>query len=234
MSLLTICQNVAKEAGFSAPASIISSTDKTAIQLLALANRAGKLLARKAWQVLQKEYTFNLVAAQASYAFPPDLNYFRDYAIWDRTQYWSLRGSLTAQEWQAYKSGLQSTTPRQRFRVWKGALYIDPTPSSTDSMVIEYVSKYWVAATGAPTVGVRDSFTVDTDVSLIDENAIEMDTLWRFLNRKGLAYAEEKDQAERFIESLFGDDRPAEPLDFSGGYEYPWPPLPTTPTTGYQ
>lgn len=233
MSLLTLAQNVAKEAGFASPSTVVGNTDDTALMLLALANRAGKVLARKPWQTLQKEYTFNLVAAQASYAFPSDLGYFQDYTIWDRTQFWALRGSLSAQDWQAYKSGLQSTTPRQRFRIKAGALYIDPTPSSTDSMVIEYVSKFWVAPTATPTVGTKTAFTVDTDVSLIDEDTIEMETLWRFLARKGLAYAEEKDQAERYIADLFGNDAPHQPLNFGGDNEYPWPPLPTLPVTGY-
>lgn len=145
MTLLTIAQNVAKEAGVSPPSAVVGSTDATAVQLLALINRTGKLLARKPWEYIQKEYTFSLVASQAAYNFPADLGYFQDYTMWDRSQYWNLRGSLTATAWQAYKSGLQTTTPRQRFRVKQGQIYIDPTPSITDSMVIEYVSNQWVS-----------------------------------------------------------------------------------------
>lgn len=233
MTLLSIAQTVAIEAGVSSPSAVVGSTDATAAQLLKLINRSGKLLARRPWEYLQKEYTFSLVASQAAYNFPTDLGYFQDYTIWDRTQFWALRGSLTATQWQTYKSGLQTTTPRQRFRLRQGQIYIDPTPSSTDSMVIEYVSKYWVAVTGAPTVPVQNAFALDTDVSVIDEDAIAMDTLWRFLNRKGLAYAEEKDQAEKYIAELFGNDVPREPINFGGDYLYPWPPLPTVPVTGY-
>jgi hypothetical protein len=233
LSLLSIIQNVAKEAGFSAPGSVIGNTDDTAVMLLALVNRAGKMLARRPWARLQSEYTFNLVNAQAAYAFPADLGMFLDYTFWNRTQYWSMRGSLSPQQWQAYKSGVNSTTPRQRFRVKAGSIYIDPTPSTTDSCVIEYCSKYWVAATATPTVGSKTEFSVDTDVSILDEVAIEMDTLWRFLNRKGLAYAEEKDQAERYIEDAFGSETPCSPMSFSGDDLTPWPPLPTLPVTGY-
>lgn len=233
MTLLSIVQNVAKEAGFSAPASVIGNSDDTAVLILALATRAGKLLARKTWEVLQKEYTFSTVASTASYAFPSDLGYFLDYTIWDRTQFWALRGSLSAQDWQTYKSGLQSTTPRQRFRIKGGLIFIDPTPSAVSSMVIEYLSNLWVAPAATPTVGSKTAFTVDTDVSLFDETAIEMDTLWRFLSRKGLAYAEEKQEALDHIAELFGNDAPRMPIDFGGDYDYPWPPLPTMPSTGY-
>lgn len=233
MSLLTICAAVAKEAGFGVPGSIVGNSDDTAVLLLALANRSGKMLARRPWTRLQSEYTFSFVASQASYAFPSDYANFLDFTMWDRTQYWALRGSLSPQEWQAYKSGVQSTTPRQRFRVKQGQIFIDPTPSTTDSIVIEYQSKYWVAVTAAPTVGSKTDFSLDTDVSILDEEAIQMDTLWRFLARKGLAYAEEKDQADRYINDTFGCEAPSMPMNF-GGYDYaPWPPLPTVPTTGY-
>lgn len=233
MTLLSIVQSVAKGAGFSAPASVIGNSDDTAVLILELANRAGTLLAKKPWSILQKEYTFNLVAAQATYAFPADYDKFLDYTMWDRTNFWALRGSLTPQEWQGYKSGIQSTTPRQRFRVKQGAIYIDPTPTTTDSMVVEYLSTYWVAPTATPTVGSKTAFTVDTDVSLIDELAIILDTTWRFLSRKGLAYQEEKTEAEDYIDSTFNDDTPKGPISLTGDCVFPWPPLPSVPVTGY-
>lgn len=233
MTLLTIVQNVAKEAGFSAPASVIGNSDDTAVLLLALVNRAGKMLAKRPWTRLQSEYTFSFVASQAAYAFPSDYSSFLDFTFWDRTQYWALRGSLSPQAWQAYKSGVQSTSPRQRFRIKQGQIFIDPTPSTTDSMVIEYLSKNWVAVTATPTVATKTEFSLDTDVSILDEVAIEMDTLWRFLNRKGLAYAEEKDQADRYIDDVFANESPSMAMSFGGDNSYPWPPIPTLPTTGY-
>lgn len=231
MSLLTICQNVAGEAGFGIPGSIVGNTDDTAVLLLKLVNRAGGLLARKPWEILQKDYTFNLVNGTDNYAFPADLGWFQDYTMWDRNQFWALRGGLNATDWQALKSGVQSTTPRQRFRVWKGRIYIHPVPANTDAMVIEYISNQW--STGLPGPGPKSSMTLDADTALIDEFTLEMEVLWRFLNRKGMAYAEEKDQAERRIADMFGNDVPREPRNFGGDWEYPWPPMPTVPTTGF-
>lgn len=233
MTLLTICQNVAGEAGWGIPGSIVGNSDDTAVLLLKLANRSGGLLARKPWQMLQKEYTFPLVNGTDNYAFPTDYGYFQDYTIWDRNQFWALRGGLNGTDWQALKSGVQSTTPRQRFRIWKGRIYIHPIPANTDTLVIEYISNQWVAVAATPTVGSKSAFTLDSDVAIIDESIIEMDVLWRFLNRKGMAYAEEKDQAQRHIDDLFGNDAPREPRNFGGDQEYPWPPFPTVPTTGF-
>lgn len=230
MSLLTLGQAVAQEAGFPTPGQFVGNSDDTAVLILALANRSGIFHAQRPWERLQKEYTFSLVASQAAYDFPTDLGYFQDFSLWDRTQFWALRGGLTAQEWQRYKSGIQSTRPWQRFRIKLNQIYIDPTPSTTDSMAIEYVSKNWISDSGGATF--RSRFVSDNDVTLIPEEFLIMDTLWRFLARKGLAYAEERDQAERYLANVFGNDAPRVPLTFgSDGLE--WPPLPTVPITGY-
>jgi hypothetical protein len=65
MSLLSICQAACATAPVALPASIIGSTDETAILLLALANDAGDALARKrtgGWVSMIREYDFTTVA----------------------------------------------------------------------------------------------------------------------------------------------------------------------------
>jgi hypothetical protein len=232
MSLLTICQNVAADCGFGAPSTIVGNLDSTAKMLLALINKSGKALARKPWQVLQKEYTFTTVNGTPSYALPTDYGWFQNDTCWDRTNYWQQRGSLSAEAWQWYKSGTQTTTPRTRFRVYGGLIFIDPTPTSANNFVVEYLSSYWVAPTATPTVGTKASFTLDTDVSLIDEYLIELDLTWRFLERKGLAYLEAKKEADDQIDSAMGADVPNNTVNQRGS-QIPWPPLPTVPVTGY-
>lgn len=228
MSLLTICQAAAGACGFAAPNTIVGSSDDTAILLLRLLNKGGKKLAWKPWEILQKEYTFATVATQATYAFPSDLKYFLDYTAWDRSQFWALRGSLSPSEWQRYKSGTQTTTPRTRFRIKAGAIYLDPTPGGVDNLVIEYISNGWVTNGSA----FFTAFTADTQTSLIDEDLLELDLTWRFLERKGLAYAEAKNEFDVVYESTFGRDVPKIPVNAGIDYEI-WPPLPTLPSTGY-
>jgi hypothetical protein len=229
MSLLTVCQSAVKASGFAVPSTIIGNSDNTAAMLLALVNKAGKQRAKYPWQALQMEYTFNLVNGTASYAFPSDLGFFENETFWDRTQYWNLRGSLSPQDWQIYKSGIQSTTPRQRFRIWKGLIYIDPTPTTTDTVVIEYVSSKWVTDGGS----FFTSYTSDTQTAVIDEDLLELDLTWRFLERKGLAYAEARDEADHFCEKLLARDTPKQTINMGAPSSVVWPPLPTVPITGF-
>jgi hypothetical protein len=229
VTLLSIAQAACGACGFAVPTTIVGNSDNTAVMLLRLLNKGGKLLAKKPWQALQKEYTFSLVSSQASYAFPSDLGYFQNGTAWDRTQFWQLRGSLSPEEWQVYKSGLQSTTPQKRFRIKSGAIYIDPTPSSTDSCVIEYVSNKWVTDGSS----FFTAFSTDAQTSLIDEDLLELDLTWRFLERKGLAYFEARDEADRMLETLMARDVPKPTINFGAPYSDTWPPLPSVPVTGF-
>lgn len=65
MSLLTAIQNACNELGLTAPSTVISNSDPTIVQLLALANREGKEFSSigeqwSGWPEQRKEYTFTL------------------------------------------------------------------------------------------------------------------------------------------------------------------------------
>jgi hypothetical protein len=65
MSLLSICQDVAAEIPVAAPSAIVGNPDGTAQLMLALAQRAGEALARRApggFVVLIREYGFTTAA----------------------------------------------------------------------------------------------------------------------------------------------------------------------------
>lgn len=224
MSLLSVAQAVAEEVGLPTPGSIVGSNDRTAKQLLRFINRSGRLLAKKNWTILQKEHTFSQVASTAAYSLPSDFDRLLDVTAWDRSTYWSLRGPISPAQWQVYKSGLiANTTIRSRFRIKPDTrvnkFYLDPTPSGTNSMVFEYSSNQWVKDADNSTG--KTAYALDTDISLIDEELIELDVIWRLLNRKGFAYEEEKREAEMAIDRAFADDGGAPVLNMGGPVTVP-------------
>lgn len=229
MTLLTICRSAAQAAGFAAPGTIIGSSDTTANLLLSLANKSGKQLATKPWQILQKEHAFSTVASQDSYALPTDYGWYENNTAWDRTNYWAMRGSLTPSDWQRYKSGTMTTTPRTRFRVKAGQLYLDPTPTDVRSIVIEYVSNAW-ATDGVTTFA---AFAADSNTSVLSEDLLELELTWRFLERKGFAYQEAKFESQSQIELALAHDLPRGPINLATDAYEIFPPLPTVPSTGY-
>lgn len=215
MSLLTICQNVAKEVPLSVPSQIVGNSDETAGLILACAQSAGKSLARRrnkngGWVDMIKEHTFVTVADQADYDFPSDYSRVLTDSLWDRANYWEMRGPLSPSQWQTYKSSVlgSSVALRRRFRIRDVSgtrkFSIDPTPATADeTLVFEYVSKNWCESSGGTG---QSAWAADADVGIIDEWLLELETKWRVLNRLGMMYQEEKSEAENEIAQALAAD----------------------------
>ena len=224
MTLLSLIGDIADEIGFAAPTTVIGSTDETAIQMLALSNRGGKQLARRGkgiggWALLQTEHTFTTVNGTAEYALPSDFEALIDDTLWDRANFWKLKGPVSPQEWQMIKSGVlaSSAGPRRRVRIKKSAssnvkaLFVDPTPSTTgDTLVFEYLSNSWCQSSGGTA---QSAWAVDTDTGILDEYLLGMDLKWRFLKAKGQAYAEDKQEFELELAQALARDGGAKSLN---------------------
>ena len=199
MTVLSMAQDICRAAPVEVPSSIIGNTDDTARLLQVSLNDAGRSLARRHdWVEMVKEHTFTTVASQVDYDLPSDFKYILDFTAWDRSNFERTRGPLTAQEWQERKSSVLASTAttwkRCRIRDVSGTkkYSLDPTPDAADNMVFEYMSTSWCESSGGTG---QTSFQADDDVGVINEELIYLDAKWRFLNRLGMAYAEEKTEA---------------------------------------
>lgn len=237
MSLLTICQNVAKICGVASPSAVIGVSEETAELLLACCNRAGKSLARRHnWVDLITEHTFSTAASTANYALPSDYSRLVDGTLWDRTNYERIRGPLSAQQWQLHKSSVLASTATtwKRFRIRRvsGAteFYIDPTPDAVESLVFEYISNNWCESSGGSG---QAAWAADTDVGVLDEYLIELETTWRVLNRLGLSYEEEYNEAEKEVSQAIARDGGPRTLSLSGGRNTHLLGPQNVPDTGY-
>lgn len=215
MSILTACQAVINETGIgTAPASIISNTDPTAVQLLALVTRSGNSLMRAYnWQRMIREQTIATVNGTEGYDIPSDwLAYIGDTA-WDSTNYWQMRGSLGPSEWQFWKrSQAAISTTHKMLRLRGNQVLIIPTPTAVESLVLEYVRNTPFADSTVATYRVAP--TVDSDVTVIPEHLVILDMKWRLLRAKGLSYDEEFAEFGAALEIAKAKDTPAYKLDF--------------------
>lgn len=203
MSLLTICQNVANDIPVAVPSVIVGSTNETARLLLSSAKKAGEALYREYnWLELVTEYTFSTAADTVDYDLPSDFGRVVNQTLWDRTNYTKMRGALTPQQWQEYKSSVLATSAaiwkRYRIRNVSGTtkFSIYPTPTAVESLVFEYVSKNWCQSSGGTG---QTTWASDSDTGILDEYLIELGTRWRVLSRLGMAYAEERDEYDREV-----------------------------------
>lgn len=179
------------------------------------ARRAAVALAkRNNWTALVTEHVFT-AGGLTQFPLPSDFRSMVNDTLWDRSRFWALRGALSPQEWQIYKSSILGTaTIEQRWRIRlpnnavAGAatdFTIDPVIAATDNstFVYEYVSKNWCLSTDGTT---HSDWTKDTDICLIDEDVLELGVIWRLMRRLGLSYDEEHEEYEREVDKLAARD----------------------------
>ena len=209
-TLLSIVQDVAKLGGFAVPNVAFGSAEETPRLLVACASRAAmSLMKRHHWDVITKEATITTSSGQETYDLPSDYDRTVGDTAWDRANYERLTGPLSPVDWQVLKSSQITIGTDRRFRFKVTALvtkiYVDPIPTVNGNILVyEYVSREW-AKTAAGTA--INAWTADTNILLLDDNLLTLGTLWRFLNRLGLQYVEEKDEYERELSQAIARDR---------------------------
>jgi hypothetical protein len=190
MTLLTIIQDACDEIGVAKPASVVGSSDQTAIQMLALANREGKELARKyEWTALQNIHSFNTSDGTASYALPSTgdtpLRIIED-TVWDNTNNTKIGGPAMPNEWATLQNGITSLSDLDSvFRVYGKLFYLFPTPTSTRAIKYDFIIENWCESSGGTD---QAAWAADTDTGLLDEHLMTLGIIYRFKKAKGLPY----------------------------------------------
>lgn len=133
-----------------------------------------------------------LIFAKDTFDLPADFSWFLNRTMWDRTNHWELIGPMSPSEDEWERSGIVTTGPRRRWRqiglplaCWR--LWPPPTAAGDfpATLVFEYESKYWVLGVD----GTRKAkISLDTDVPVIDAQALVLSTKWRLWQIKGFEY----------------------------------------------
>lgn len=225
MSLLTICQDVADITGIIRPNTIIGNTDETSKRLLAAANETLFSLGRAHdWLELVTEHTFTTVASTEDYTLPSDFLHLVNQTLWDRTNFEELRGPLSPQQWQEYKSSILASTvttwKKYRIRNVSGAtrFSIHPIPDAADSLVFEYVSKNFCETSGGTG---QARWAADSDVGVVDEYLLYLGIKWRMRKSLGMSYDEEREEYDNELDQAKSRNggAPVLPLDVSAHYD---------------
>lgn len=218
MSLLTITQSLTTKVVSSKPTVAAASADPKVLQAIEYINEAGQELgARYSWQALTTESSFVTTAAEVQGTIQtlagPGFSFIINESMWNRTQRRPLFGPKSASEWQNLKARF-SSGPWVSYRVRGNQLLFFPVPAAGQSVFFEWCTKYW--ATDATGVTQKSSFTVDTDVALLDERVITLDALWRFKRANKFSYDEDYQKAQDAINDLMSRDGSKPRLNLQG------------------
>lgn len=208
MTCLTVIQNVCKRMlPTSVPTAVATSSDPQIIQLLALLNEEGQSLAERTnWQALTNEATFTTVATEIQGTLAtvaPGCKFVINDTIWNRTLRRPVFGPLAPQIWQQQKAMFMQG-PWNQYRIVGGSIKFVPVPSAGESCYFEYVTKNWATdstgATGQP------CFLADADLSLLDEQLLELGLIWRWREAKGLEFDTQYKKYEARVIDAIGRD----------------------------
>jgi hypothetical protein len=156
--------------------------------------------------------------AKDTYPEPTLFDRFINGTAWDRTNRWQLIGPDSPQMDEYHRSGIVTTGPRRHFRqtgsLAAGNYRLWPPPGTTDTpfqIAWEYITLGWCTnLAGTP----QTALLLDTDVPLLDSQAIIMDVKWRFLQAKGIPTAASmQSEAVDYIGQLIARDGGAPTLN---------------------
>lgn len=215
---MSIVQSVYTKVLASKPTVATGSSDPKVLQCLEFLNEAGQeLAARYTWQVLTNETVFTTVATESQGTLAaltaPGFSYILNNVMWNRSQRRPVFGPRSDAEWQNLKATFIAG-PWVQFRIRQNQLLFLPAPPAGQMVAFEWMSSYW-ASNGSGTI-FNSSFQSDSDVSLLDERVLGLDTLWRFRRANKLAYDEDYNKAQAAIEDLVSRDGTKPTLNLNG------------------
>ena len=153
-----------------------------------------------------------IVLAQTAYDLPPDFETITDRTQWDKTKHWEALGPEDAQQWQWLKSGYISTGPRIRWRILDNKFQIWPPMNTQEYLGWEYRSKGWArSATGE----VKNSFTADTDTTVLDDRIMVLYTKLKYFQIKSFDTTALMQDYQRYLTIAKANDKGAPNLSFA-------------------
>jgi hypothetical protein len=146
------------------------------------------------------------------YPLPPDYETITDNTHWDKTKHWQMLGPVDAQQWQWLKSGYISTGPRVRWRILGNQFEIWPPYNTLEYLGFEYRSKGWVRSAAD---AVKNSFTVDTDTSVLDDAIIVLLTKLKYFQIKSFDTTALQQDYSRYLSVAKANDKGSATLSFA-------------------
>ena len=150
--------------------------------------------------------------SQTKYPLPPDFETITDNTHWDKTKNWQMLGPEDAQQWQWLKSGYISTGPRIRWRILGGQFQIWPPYNTQEYLGFEYRSKGWARSA---TDQVKNSFTADTDTTVLDDTVLVLATKLKYFQIKSFDTTALMQDYNRYLSVAKANDKGSATLSFA-------------------
>jgi hypothetical protein len=227
----------AAECGLGSTSDPFASTDPSFIQLVQLLTNAGQELNLKfPWEQLIKKYSITTVVPgdTGDYALPSDFGYMIDQSGWEATQRYPLGGPLDSQDWQMLTNNNTLASIYISFRISQMKFRLFPQPPANGLIVnFEYVSRWWVCTSAAPTTPAQDSPLLASDIVYIDRLLMVKKLKVMFLEARGFDSTSATKQMQDAYDAVTSQNMPAPVLSLDRKTLFPYLGERNVPTTRY-
>jgi len=156
----------------------------------------------------------SMTFAKQDYDLPDGYDRMLSDTNWDRTDHWRNLGPKSSQDWQFLQGGIISIGPRERYRIYNNKFRIFQALTTVYNFAFEYVSNYWVCATGSDQ-GSKSAYTADTDTSIFPDDLMLAGLKFYFLKAKKLDYAIELGEFMRALSYCKSQDQPVSAMSLA-------------------
>jgi hypothetical protein len=219
-TLLQLVQEFCRRQGLPRPTVAATANDDMIEQLIGLLNEVGEYItSRRNWTGVTFETVFPSIEGELQGALsvlaPHAFNRVLNETLHDRTDQEAIPGPVNPSDWQSRQAS-PATGPDHHYRIRGGQLLIHPAMPAGHCLAFEYVSSaICVDMTGATDV-YKPSFTLDTDISLLDSTLLLSGLRWIWKKEKGFPYAEDFRLFEILLAQASGADGTKPTLSMDG------------------
>ena len=228
LTLKQMIDSVLLESGVATESAYATSTDDAVLRLVNLANRSVTRLRREPWQHLVATHEIVMTSAE-QYAMPADWGHYIPDTAYTNSRLWAVQVPTGDAEWNYLKASSSGTGPAIVMRI-RGGFFEIYQPNAGETIRLEYMSKYPVRDSVGSS---KERFTADTDTTVLDDDLVVLDIMWRYKKLMGMDYQIDMAEAMDLKNRLLGQDGgaktiiPGEERSTHPYYEL-WRPVPNT------
>ena len=223
-TIVDVLNRIARHCSISAPSSWITAAADEHVEIRDdfLRECVDDLLDRVDWpQPVGAQVTITGTGV-ASYALPADFRRLQRnaYSVYDEQLDAPGIPVSTDGDWvELLDSGIAGADRFYRITGYDGAWEIEFEGEPTTDIILSYVTKNWMATAGG-TVG--SMFTASDDVLILPERLIEVGTIWRWRERRGLPFQDKYNEFNMLLARHLNDVRGRRVVSFKRGKPVRW------------
>lgn len=222
--VVDVLNRIARHCSIQAPSSWITATADEYVEIRDdfLRECVDDLLDRVDWPQPVGAQTTITGTGVATYALPADFRRLQrnPYSVYDEQLDAPGIPIATDGDWvELLDSGIAGADRFYRITGYDGAWEIEFEAAPTTDIVLSYVSKNWKATAGGV---VGYNFTDATDVLILPDRLVEVGTIWRWRERKGLPFEDKYTEFNVLLGRYLNDVRGRRKVSFRKGQPVRW------------